>query len=154
MEDKKFCRKARRFCQPLNMAHYRLRHVSKKTKDAAVTIAAFPTAAVAFVQCYPFSGPGDLLFCAIGAFLLGFACTYAYRLLFHAATFLMSLPFLIPALVYRVCDDKINHVSRKRGYSSGNAKAGMDTGPEAAVGIRYFIEREKNIQINHAELLD
>ena len=152
MEEKKICRKVCRFCQPLDMARYRLRHVSKKTKDAAVTIAAFPTAAVAFVRCYPFSGPADLLLCAAGAFLLGFACTYVYRLLFRAATFLMSLPFLIPSVIYRACDDKINHVSRKRG--AGNTKAGVDTGPEAAVGIRYFIEREKNIQINHAELLD
>lgn len=151
MEKKQFYVKVRGFCKPFRLAHYRLRHISKKTSDAVITAASFITAGVAFLRCFPFAGVGDILLTAIGVVLLAFACTFIYAFLFPAGAFVVSLLFLLPAAVYNVCDDKINHVSRQK-KSGGKTK--MKARPKAEVGIRYFIEREKGLQINHAQFLE
>lgn len=54
--------------------------------------------------------------------------------------------------IYTICAERA--FKRKRREKSMEAGRGMDSGPEADVGIRYFIEQEKGRSPYHAEFLD
>lgn len=147
MKEHSVLRFFRALLKPFKLINYKLSHsISKKLEDAVASWISFIAASFVIIRCYPYKGLFDFLFTLFGAFILAIACALAVAFLFPKILKILSGLFWIPAIFYDICDDKINNVSRKK-------EKNIKKGPRAEVGIKYFIEREKRIHINHAKYL-
>lgn len=147
MKENTFYKFIRAFCKPFKLIHYNLNHADHKFQDRLTSWISFIAAAFIIIRCFPYDGMFDLLFTLFGAFVLACACALGIAFIFPYVLRILSILFWIPAAIYDFCDDKINHVTRKK------AEKGVKEGARAEVGIKYFIEREKRIKINHAKYL-
>lgn len=146
MGDKKFYKFFRTLFKPFKLIHYRLTIPHPKVQDTITSWISFFSVVFIIIRCYPYNGIADFLFTIFAAFIIACVCALGIAFVFPYIIKAISMIFCIPALLYDICDDKINNVSREKG---GKIKEG----PRAEVGIKYFIEREKRIQINHAKYL-
>ena len=146
MDNKKLYRFFQALFKPFKLIHYRLTSPHPKIQDSITSWTSFIAVVFIIIRCYPYNSIADFLFTIFAAFIIACVCALGIAFVFPYITKAISLIFFIPALLYDICDDKINNVSREKG---GKIKEG----PRAEVGIKYFIEREKRIQINHAKYL-
>lgn len=147
MKEHSVLRFFRAVLKPFKLVNYKLSHsTSKKLEDTVASWVSFIAAVFVIIRCFPYKGFFDFLFTLFGAFILAIVCALVVAFLLPKILKLLSGLFWIPAVIYDICDDKINNVSRKKEKS-------LKKGPRAEVGIRYFIEREKRIHINHAKYL-
>ena len=139
----------RTICKPGKLLHYKLNNnVDNSFKDKLTAVLAFIAAAFVTVKCYPYDGVIDFIIVIASSFILAGVCVFAVSFCYSYLVKGISALFYLPALIYDLCDDKINNVARKKTTSTS-----MKSGPRAEVGIKYFIEREKRIQINHAKYI-
>lgn len=133
-------------CKPGKLARYKLQHLCKKTSDQIITAASAILAVITLFRGYPFDGVGDFLLSCFCCLLLMLPYTFLFTVLVTAGIWLIRGILFVPSWMYDYCDDSINHVLRRK-------KEGIDKAPRAEVGIKYFIERERWVQINHAKYL-
>ena len=135
----------RAICKPGKLARYKLQHLRRKTSDEIITAASVVTALITLFSGYPFEGLGNFLFSCFCCLLLLLPYSFLFTILVTAGIWLIRGILFVPSWIYDYCDDCINHVLRR--------KEGINKAPRAEVGIKYFIERERWVQINHAKYL-
>ncbi len=151
MVNKEIYIKVRSVCKPGKLAYYRLRHMEKPSQDKLITTAAVVLTFYSFLRCFPFDGVWDFIFTVVGILLLFMIYILVLSCIMPFLLRMVSLLFAVPSMIYDICDDRINGVTRvKKVWMS---KVTMDKAPRAEVGIKYFIERERRIQIDHAKFL-
>lgn len=136
----------RAICKPGKIARYKLQHLRKKTSDEMITAASAIAAVITLFSGYPFEGVGDFLLSCFCCLLLMLPYTFLFTVPVTAGIWLIRGILLVPSWMYDYCDDRINHVLRRK-------KDSIKKAPRAEVGIKYFIERERWVQINHAKYL-
>lgn len=144
-------KRIRAVSKPGKLAYYRLRHVEKKLQDKLVTAAAVALAACSLVKCAPYDGVWDFILNLIGILLLFVLYILVLSFIIPFLFRVLSLFCVVPAMIYDACDDRINGITRIK--KRWGPKAAMNKPPRAEVGIKYFIEREKQIQVDHAKFL-
>lgn len=133
--------------RPGKLIYYRIIHANtENVKDVTTAIAAFATGGLILFTNAPYQSVWDFLLVLVLAFILSGISAIIVSMCIPLIQKILSLLFWIPSWLYDYCDDKINHVERKRGKTIGK-------GPKARVGIKYFIERERRVQITHAKWL-
>ena len=151
MGNKEIYKKVRSVCKPGKLAYYRLRHIEKPYQDKLITTAAVVLAFYTFLRCFPFDGVWDFIFTVVGILLLFVVFILVLSCIMPFLLRMMSLLFAVPSMIYDACDDRINGVTRVK--KIWRSKETMNKAPRAEVGIKYFIERERRIQIDHAKFL-
>lgn len=137
----------RAITKPAKLLHFKITNpASNAFKDGLTAVLSFGGAVIIFFLNAPFKGIGELLFVLLVCFILAWIFVLIISFCYPIAQKILALILAFPAWVYDYCDDTINHVERKK-------KGTMGAGQKPKVGIKYFIEREKRIQINHAKWL-
>ena len=116
-------------------------------RDGVIGILAFCIAAYILYINAPYRGVGEFLFVCVVCFILTGVSVVVISFVYPFAYKIILLILALPAWLYDYCDDKLNNVERKKGRT-------VRDNPKAKVGIKYFIEREKRLQINHAKWMD
>ncbi len=134
--------------KPFNFIHYKLTFNNfDVAHNNLVAILSWCAAGFVIIKCFPYDRLLDFIFAGIGACAFAYFCEKTTAYVLWIVIKILTAIFSPPAMLYNWCDDKINHVAR-----TPNEKS-VWRGLKAEVGLRYFIEREKGIQINHAEYL-
>ena len=141
----------KRIMKPGKLAQYRLRNIKKKTLDKLTLLLSLAVVMIVLVSRLPYRDFADFVLSSIGIVLLYIIIFSIFTITLPKGIRITAYFLYIPAKLYDIADDKLNHVSRKKRTNFWGG--GLNQAPRAEVGIKYFIEREKNIQINHAEIL-
>ena len=145
-EENTFYKFIRAFCKPFKLIHYNLNHADHKFQDRLTSWISFIAGSFYHHPCFPYDGMFDLLFTLFGAFVLACACALGIAFIFPYVLRILSILFWIPAAIY-------DSVMTRLTMSPGKGRKRRKEGARAEVGIKYFIEREKRIKINHAKYL-
>lgn len=140
----KFYQVLKKIMKPGKLAQYRLRNIKKSTTNDIITYVSVILGIAVLAHCYPFRSVGQFVLSVLWALFLFLVAVVVLTHVVPKAVLLLSLVFWLPAKLYDLCEDKANHVSRRR------KRGTVNKAPRAEVGIKYFIEREKGVQVNHA----
>ena len=132
--------------KPFKLAHYKLtNNADHAFQDKLASFLSFAAAAAVIVRCFPYDGIGDFIVVIFGSILMAGVCVFAVSFFYPHVVKVLTMILGFPAMIYDLCDDKINNVTR-----TDTDFRFLHKIPRAEVGIKYFIERDKRIAINHA----
>ena len=135
--------------KPAKLVHYKMKHMDgAEVRDGIITVLGFGGIVILLYQNAPYRNLGA--FCAVCfmCFVVAGICATILSFLYpiaEKAVFYILTPF---AWIFDYSDDRLNNAGRKSKTND------IRRNPKAKVGIKYFIEREKRLQINHAKLIE